>query len=68
MKLSNGTGTVSKDKIIEMIKEFFDTKFIEDTARLTKFVQRESKLQGINFFSLCVYGKKIRNNKCGRFM
>ena len=45
MKLSNGTGTVSKDKIIEMIKEFFDTKFIDDTARLTKFVQRESKLQ-----------------------
>ena len=66
MKLSNGTK--SKDKIIEIIKGFFDTKFIETTARSRKFVQRESKLQGVIFFSVCVYGKARRNDKFGGFM
>ena len=49
MKLSSKK--TSKDKIIELIKGFFDSKFIEETSRLTKFVQRKSKLQGIFFFS-----------------
>lgn len=40
----------TKDKIIGKIKEFFDKKFIETIARTTKFLQRESKLQGIIFF------------------
>jgi hypothetical protein len=55
MKLSSKK--TSKDKIIEQIKGFFDTKFIEETSRLTKFVQRKSKLQGIIFF-LCVFTSK----------
>jgi hypothetical protein len=41
----------NKDKIIELIQGFFDFKFIEETARLTEFVQRESKLSGTIFFS-----------------
>lgn len=48
MKLSSNKE--NKVKIIETIKGFFDTKFIEETARATKFVQRESKLQSIAFF------------------
>ena len=66
MKLSNANE--AKDKLIEVIKGLFDAKFIEETARLTKFVQRESKLQGIIFFSLCVYSKERRNNKFRGFM
>ncbi len=42
MKLSSNNE--SKDKIIEIVKGFFDTKFIEESARFTKFVQRKSKL------------------------
>jgi hypothetical protein len=53
MKLSSSNG--NKDKLIEIIQGFFDPKFIEEISRLTKFVQRESKLQGMIFFSLCVY-------------
>jgi len=49
MKLSSKK--TSKDKIIEVIKGFFDSKFIEETSRITKFVQRKSKLQGVIFFS-----------------
>lgn len=66
MKLSSGTE--SKDKIIKIIKEFFDKNFIEATARSTKFVHRESKLQGVIFFSLCVYGQERGDDKFGGFM
>ena len=66
MKPSNGKE--NKDKIIETIKEFFDSKFIEDMSKLTKFVQRESKVQGVIFFSLCVYSKERWHHKPGRFM
>lgn len=51
MKLSSKKE--NKDKIMEQIKGFFNSKFVEDTALLTKFVQRKSKLQGLNFF-FCV--------------
>ena len=40
----------NKDKVIDIIQGFFDTKFIEKIASATKFVQRESKVQGANFF------------------
>ena len=57
MKLSSKKR--NKDKIIELMQDFFDTNFIEKTARLTKFVQRESKLQCINFFScVCLQQRK----------
>lgn len=65
MKLSSKG---NKDKIIELIQKFFDEKFIEEASRKTKFVQRESKLQGLIFFSLCFYGKEGRNSKFGGFM
>jgi len=52
MKLSSTKSTIeNKGKIIGLIKEFFDTKFISETARLTKFVQRKSKLEAYFFFS-----------------
>lgn len=55
MKLPSTKGTIgNKDKIIGVIKEFFDTEFIIETSRLKKFVERESKLGGLIFFSLCV--------------
>jgi hypothetical protein len=66
MRLSNVNE--SKDKLIGTIKGFFDTKFIEEIALLTKFVQRRSKLQAINFFSLRLYGKERRDNKFGGLM
>ena len=62
MKLSSTKGTINtKGKIIGLIKEFFDTKFISETARSTKFVQRKSKLEAYFFFSVCLRpGKKER--------
>lgn len=66
MKLSNKKE--NKDKIIELIQRFFDTKHIEATARLTQFVQRESKLQGLIFFSVCVYIQERGYDKSGGFM
>jgi hypothetical protein len=59
MKLSSKKE--NEDKIIERIKGFFDTQFIEEISRLTKFVQRKSKLQGIVFFSMCVYRQERGN-------
>ncbi len=65
MKLSSTKDTIdTKGKLIGLIKEFFDTKFISETARLTKFVQRKSKLEAY-FFSLCFYGQERRNNEFG---
>jgi hypothetical protein len=60
MKLSSTKGTIdAKGKIIGIIKEFFDTNFISETARLTKFVQRKSKLRPYFFFSVFLRpGKK----------
>lgn len=52
MKLSIDSN--NKSNLIEKIKEFFSSKFIEETSRLTQFVQRASKLQGLNFFSMCI--------------
>lgn len=49
---------MNKDNLIEKIQELFDSKFIDKTARLTKFVQRTSKLKGFNFFMLCVFDAK----------
>ena len=62
MKLSSTQGTNEpKDRIIEIIKEFFDTKFISKTARLTKFVQRRSKLEASFFFFVYLRpGKKAQ--------
>jgi hypothetical protein len=69
MKLPSTKGTIrNKDKIIVVIKEFFDTEFILKTAKLTHFVERESKLGGLIFFSLRIYNKERRGNKFGRFM
>lgn len=48
----------SKDKIMGLIKDFFDTKFISETARLTKFVQRKSKLEAYFFFSVCLQQRR----------
>jgi hypothetical protein len=48
MKLSSKKE--NKDKIIEIIQGFFAPKLIDKISRVTKFVQRESKLQGVNFF------------------
>ncbi len=60
MKLPSTKGTIgNKDKIIGVINEFFDTEFITKTARLKKFVERESKLGGlIFFFSACLPQRK----------
>jgi hypothetical protein len=60
MKLSSKKE--NEDKIIDRIKGFFDTQFIEEISRLTKFVQRKSKLQGIVFFSMCVHRQERGNN------
>lgn len=45
----------NKNNLINEISKFFDKKFIERLSRETGFVQRESKLQGLDFFLLCVF-------------
>jgi acyl carrier protein len=52
MKLSKKSN--DKNKIISIIQKFFDIDKIEETARATNFVQRESKLDSVIFFSVCV--------------
>jgi hypothetical protein len=47
-----------KNNIISIIQKFFDIDKIEETARLANFVQRESKLGSVIFFSLCVCTSK----------
>ncbi len=44
-----------KNNLISEISKFFDKDFIEHLAQATGFVQRESKLQGLDFFLLCVF-------------
>ena len=52
MKLSKKI--IDKNKVISIIKKFFETEIIEETARDTNFVQREGKLNAVNFFfSVC---------------
>lgn len=45
----------TKNKQIDIISRFFDPKTVEQIARDTKFVQRESPLSGMDFFLLCVF-------------
>jgi hypothetical protein len=44
-----------KSKLISAISSFFDKNYIEQIARDTGFVQRDSRLQGIDFFLICVF-------------
>lgn len=44
-----------KNKQIEIISRFFNRESVEQIARDTKFVQRESPLSGMDFFLLCVF-------------
>lgn len=53
MKLSKNY--FGKATIIEIIQKFFDKEFIETTAKLTKFIQRQRKIGCLNFFFLCVF-------------
>jgi hypothetical protein len=57
-----------KNSLVEQISKFFDKEKVEQVARETKFVQRESKLDGMIFFSLCVYSQEGSDHKFGRFM
>jgi len=45
----------SKNNIISIIEKFFDIEKIKQIAEETNFVQRESKLDAIKFFSVCVF-------------
>ena len=45
----------SKVKLLEQIGKFFNKEKIEQIARDTKFVQRNSTLTGMDFFLLCVF-------------
>ena len=59
MKLS--TKSKDKNKIISIIQKFFDIDKIGETAKATHFVQRESKLDSVIFFSLCVFTSERRH-------
>jgi len=48
-----------KNKLIEQISKSFDKEKIEQIAFDTKFVQRESKFTGVDFFFLCVFAHQI---------
>jgi hypothetical protein len=63
----------NKSSLIREISEFFDKDFIEKLARDTGFVKRESKLQGLDFFLLCVFTHTKQpyvslNDICGDLM
>lgn len=45
----------SKNKQIATITKFFSAKKIEQLARQTKFVQRDSELSGLDFLVLCIF-------------
>jgi len=45
----------NKNKLILEISKFFNTEYVEKLARTTGFVRRDSKLQGLDFFMLCVF-------------
>ena len=45
----------AKNKQIDIISKFFDPEKVEQIARDTKFVQRDSALSGMDFFLLCVF-------------
>jgi hypothetical protein len=44
-----------KNSIVEQISKLFDKEKVEQLARETKFVQRESNLMGVDFFFLCLF-------------
>lgn len=44
-----------KDRLVQQISKFFDREKVEQLARKTKFVQRQSNLTGIDFFLLCLF-------------
>ena len=48
-----------KNRLVEQINKIFDKEKIEQIAHDTKFVQRESKLTGADFFFLCVFAHQI---------
>jgi hypothetical protein len=52
MKLSKNLN--HKNNIISVIQKFFAIEKIEELARATNFVKRESKLDSVIFFSVCV--------------
>lgn len=49
------TALRSKNKQIQAITKFFSAKKIEQLARETKFVQRDSPLSGLDFLMLCIF-------------
>ena len=51
------TSLVPQNKInlLKQISKLFDKKIIEQLAHETKFIQRQSKLTGVDFFLLCVF-------------
>jgi hypothetical protein len=44
-------------KMTELIKEMFEKEFLNNIARRTKFIQRESTFTAENFISLCLFYK-----------
>lgn len=45
----------SKNRQIQTISKFFSAKKIEQLARATKFVRRDSPLTGLDFLVLCIF-------------
>lgn len=44
-----------KNTIVNQIKKIFDPEKVEELARKSKFVQRESQITGMDFFMLCLF-------------
>ncbi len=51
--------TPELEKFIQDMVDFFDKELVEETARETDFVQRESKLTGHLFLSVFTFGMSI---------
>jgi acyl carrier protein len=66
MKLSKNFNY--KNNIISIIEKFFDTEKIETIARAKNFVQRNSKLNSVIFFSLRVCLSERFCTKFGRLL
>jgi len=53
--MANSKALPDKNKLVEEIEKYFDKNVVNQIAKETRFVQRQSKLSGMDFFFLCVF-------------
>jgi hypothetical protein len=51
----NSKALPDKNSLVAEIEKYFDQQTVKQIAKETRFVQRQSKLSGMDFFFLCVF-------------